>query len=323
MINCFLGVDIGGTSIKSAIVNEKGKILLENNVSTDANNGPAHVKKRIKECISEIMKKAGKHKIMAAGIGSAGLVDDKGNIRQPPNFPGWKSENIGKLVKNITHLPAWVENDANAAALGEAIFGAGKNFSDFILLTLGTGVGGGIFINNELYRGKNFTAGEVGHIIVFPEGKKCNCGSLGCLERYVGIAGIKERAIEKLASANNRSILKNMINNDYTLLSPKIIYQAAKEGDKLAVSVLEETGVILGYAASTLITILNLQAIILAGGVSQAGNFIIKPMKEAIKKNTMPLIQKGFSLITASLGKDAGVIGAAAIALYNYKKQKK
>jgi glucokinase len=256
--------------------------------------------------------------IKAIGVGCPGIVDDKGIVSRPPNFPKWDSENLMIPVRQTANVPVWVENDGNVAALAEGTFGAGKQFANFILMTLGTGVGGGIVLNNILYKGHGFAAGEIGHIIVFPEGKQCNCGARGCLERYVGIAGINELAQEKLSLAKTEGPLMRMIDHDYSKLSPWNIEKAANKGDEIAAAVLRETGTILGYAASTLANILNIEAIIIAGGVAEAGTYLLEPMKETFMKNTLSIPREQCAILPAALRKRTGVIGAAALAIREY-----
>lgn len=318
----YVGIDIGGSSIKAAVVSEKGQILRETRIETQSDKGPAVIKGNIAKAVQEILRMAEQaHEPVAAiGVGSAGIVDDKGNVSHPPQFPGWVTENIAKLIQDTSRLPAWVDNDANVAALGEATFGAGSAFSDFVLMTLGTGVGGGLILNGELYKGPGFAAGEIGHIIVYPNGKKCNCGGAGCLERYVGIAGIIERALELSAKAPGNSILRKKVEANEAI-SPLTVCEAAQQGDEIAAAVLRETGEILGYAAATLFNILNMRAIIAAGGIADAGDLILSPMRRIIDCNSFRSPFMKLQVIPATLGSKTGVIGAAALAFREHQRR--
>lgn len=322
MKKCYVGVDIGGSSVKAAVVSESGQITREARIETQSDKGPAVIKSNIAKVVREILAQAAaaKEPIEAIGVGSAGIADNKGNISHPPQFAGWGTENIAKLIEETANLPTWVDNDANVAAIGEATFGAGAAFTDFVLMTLGTGVGGGLILNGELYKGPGFAAGEIGHIIVYPNGKRCNCGGAGCLERYVGIAGIIERALELSARAPESSILRRKVEANEPI-SPLTISEAARQGDEIAAAVLRETGEILGYAATTLFNILNMQAIIAAGGIADAGDLILSPMRRVIENNAFRSPFMKLKVIPATLGAKTGVIGAAALAVVERKRQ--
>ncbi len=324
MSRFYVGIDIGGSSIKAAVVSDKGEITREAKTETQSDKGPAIIKGNIAKAIREILKQAEQNteNVAAIGIGSAGIVDNRGNVIDPPQFPGWGSQNIAHLAEETSGLPSWAENDANVAAIGEATFGAGTSYSDFVLMTLGTGVGGGIVLNGELYKGTGFAAGEIGHILVFPNGKHCNCGANGCLERYAGIAGIVERAAELLAAAPSSSLLRRQKEAGQAL-SPLLIHEAAMQGDEIAKTVLRETGEILGYAATTMFNILNMQAIVVAGGISDAGDFILAPMRSVIKRNACrsPLME--LAVVPATLGSKTGVIGAAALAIRELRRRER
>jgi glucokinase len=308
MTDHYLGIDVGGSSIKGAVVTADGEVLHHLREASAVRKGPEAVKQRIAGCATRLRDWAAEQGLRprAAGVGAAGVVDDRGVVHHPPNFPGWRSENLEQVVGAATGLPTVVANDGDAAALGAAVFGAGRGFRDFALLTLGTGVGGGLILNGELYRGAGFAAGEVGHIIVFPGGEPCNCGARGCLEQYVGIAGIVRRAAAAGIAEPG--------------LAPQRIHELALAGDERAVDVLRETGEIVGLAVASVFNLLNLEAVIIGGGVAAAGDLLIDPIREAVARqcHRSPLLE--LEVVPAELGERAGVIGAAALALREHPR---
>ena len=204
-------------------------------------------------------------------------------------------------------------NDANVVAMAENAFGAGKEFQDFICATLGTGIGGAIVVGGNVVTGADGTAGEIGHTTVDPDGPLCNCGNHGCLERFVGIKYIVARALSKLESGTQESRLPKMVDGQLENLTPKIIAQAAEQGDSLAREVFEETGMYLGIAFANLVNILNPEAIVLGGGVSNAGELIFGPIRETIQRRAMIVPRKTVQVVRATLGHDAGIIGASLL----------
>ncbi|MFQ5822699.1 MAG: ROK family protein [bacterium] len=311
----YLGIDLGGTNIKVGVVTDKGQVLHHLSLPTEAAKGPEHVLAQIKKGVKKIIELAKTDKFEAVGIGTPGSVDAKGYVRYPPNFPNWQEVPVKDEIEQFIGLPTYLDNDANVAAIGEGVFGKGKYFTDFLCITLGTGVGGGLFLNGKMYRGNGWAAGEIGHVTVDPDGPRCNCGNYGCLERLVGAKYISERAVDKIKRAEKETKILELADQDFFKITPKIITEAAVNGDQLAHAVLTETGEILGIALASVINLLNLPLIIVSGGISQAGSLILDPMRETIYKRTLPVPRKAFEVTTASLGTQAGVIGAAALAM--------
>ncbi|MFQ6112704.1 MAG: ROK family protein [bacterium] len=311
----YLGIDLGGTNIKVGIVTAEGQVLQHLTLDTEAAKGPNHVLEQIKKGMQKIIELAGTVEFEAVGIGAPGSVDAKGFVKYPPNFPAWQEVAVKDEVEQFLDLPTYIDNDANVAAIGEGVFGKGKYFTDFLCITLGTGVGGGLFLNGRIYRGSGWAAGEIGHVTVERDGPPCKCGNQGCLERLVGAQYIAERAVQKIELMARETKILELVDNDFSLITPKIITEAALSGDKLAQEVLKETGQILGIAMASVLNLLNLPLIIVSGGISQAGSFILDPMRKTIHKRALPVPRKGFEVATAALGTQAGVIGAAALAM--------
>ena len=226
MANYYLGVDMGGTLIKIAIVDDKANVIEESVVNTDINANP----KSVIENITEVFKKF-KHynKVKTIGIGIAGDIDFRqGIVRMSPNLPKWNKVQLKKDIEKITGKTVYVDNDANTAAIGAYWLDIKAKADNMICVTLGTGVGGGIIINKKLFRGNNGTAGEIGHITVEPDGRKCNCGNYGCAETYIGVRHIVKETIDLLKTNKSKYILK-LANNDIEQITPKLLSQAAEK----------------------------------------------------------------------------------------------
>jgi len=292
-----IGVDLGGTNLRVALVSRKGEVL-----------------KKIKEPstgdIFESLKKAIQGllspEVEGVGIGVAGVVDREGKkVIVSPNLPEINGMDFKKLGFRV---PLYVENDANAAALGEATMGAGKEIKNFVMLTLGTGVGGGI-----IHKGKLLAmAAEIGHMSIMAEGEKCFCGNLGCLELYCSARAIIGAATRSL-EAGAESSLREVTQGNIYRVTPEDIYNAAMEGDNLSREVLKNAGKYLGVGIANVINIMSPDAVILAGGLIGAWNiYVEEAIREASKRAFKSLYQK-VSIIPASLGDEAGVVGAASL----------
>lgn len=310
-----IGVDLGGTSIKVGIVSKEGKLLRKTSVETLADQGPKVVIKQIIKGIKLVTD--GKMKDYAGiGIGSPGVVSIKhGTVENPPNMAGWKKVKLGDIIQEEFSLPTVVENDANAAAIGELIFGAGRKFSDFIMITMGTGVGGGLILNNKLYRGEMGAAGELGHITIDYKGAPCNCGSIGCVEAYVGNNYLVERVKLQLQGHPNSKIF-DLLDNNLGNLTPKVINDAYIAGDTFAGGVIKETGEYLGYALASVVNALDVSKIIIGGGVSGFGKPLFDSITAAIKERTLKSFRDKIRVYPAKLKNEAGIKGASALVFY-------
>jgi glucokinase len=310
-----LGVDMGGTSIKVGIATEKGKIIKKVSVDTKADEGPDVVIKQIKKGLKTILKNNSK-KIEGIGIGAPGsVILKKGTVENPPNLKGWEKVPLGNIIKKEFNQNVFVENDANAAAIGEMIFGAGKKLDNFIMVTLGTGVGGGIIINRKIYRGEQGAAGEIGHITVDKNGEKCNCGSIGCVEAYVGNNYLCNRVINELSKMTNSKI-NELIEGDYINLTPKVIHQAAELGDDYAKSVIIDVGRTLGIAIASTVNLLDISNVIVGGGVAGFGKLLFNSIEESIRQRVLQPIQERVKVKAAKLKNEAGIKGATALVFY-------
>lgn len=317
-----IGVDVGGTKINAVAIDETGKILAKVVAPTNASKGKTVAIRNILSVIKQIITLAQNKNLHPTGIGIGApgpLNPETGIIIKAPNLPGWKNVPLRNIISAHTNLPVVLENDANAAALGEYYFGAGKNAKVMLLLTLGTGVGGGIIIDGKIFSGANFIGAELGHTIIKYDGLKCPCGNYGCLEAYVSAPAIVRRA--QTAQGKKTALIK-MTNKRLTGLTAKMIYEAAKKGDRFSQNIMRETGQLLGIGITTLANIFNPELVIIGGGVSQAGNMILSTARQEVRRRAMPGIARTLSILHAKLGEEAGAIGAACLILFNASKQR-
>lgn len=310
-----IGIDFGGTTVKFGIVSAKGKIEKKLVLETNAEAGPKHVIKQIIKGVKELQKQS-KYKFSGIGIGSPGIISiKKGTVENPPNIPGWGRVHLGRIIERETGIETFVENDANTAALGEMIFGSGKVHDSFIMVTLGTGVGGGLILNKKLYRGETGGAGEIGHVSIDINGKKCNCGSIGCIEAYTGNNYLIEDVREQLGTHKDSKIYE-ILENDLDLLTPEIINMAAEQGDEFAINVINEVGKNLGCALASVCNVLDVTTIIVGGGVAGFGKRLFDSILLSARDRVLKSLSPRIKIISAKLKNDAGIKGASALVFY-------
>jgi len=315
----YVGIDFGGTGIKVGIIDESGKILIKDSFVTDPKKSGDEIVKHIAECTQKVMddSKLPQENILGVGIGSPGLLNpETGQLKIVTNVPNLNEVYMAKGISDFLKKPAFLDNDVNAMSLGEFYYGSGKGKQNVIALTVGTGVGGGIILNGQLYRGSTFTAGEIGHMSIARDGKHCGCGNYGCLERYVGKEGIIERFEMYKSKGIETSIDKYLEEGKVT---PKAIAMAAKDGDKISIEVLKESGEILGHAIASLVNILNPEMVIIGGGISNAGDLLMEPVRLGMLKHAYTIPAAAVKIVRAQLGNDAGLVGAASLAVANLK----
>ncbi len=307
-----IGVDLGGTTIKIGIVSDKGKIIKKVVVDTLAEEGYKKVIKQIKKGISEVLSK-NKKTIEGIGIGSPGLViRKKGTVENPPNFPGWKKVQLGKIISEEFPYKTYVENDANAAAVGEQIFGAGKRHDSFIMVTLGTGVGGGIIFERKVFAGETGGAGELGHLSIDLNANQCKCGNVGCVESYAGINYLCN-SVKRQMEKNPDSLIVKWVNEENKTLEPKLIHEAAEEGDPFALDVIHTLGINIGAGLTSIVNVLDIATIIMGGGVAGFGDRLFDTIETTIKERVLTPHRTRIKLKQAKLKNDAGIMGASAL----------
>lgn len=295
-----IGIDLGGTRIKMGLVDDKAMIYCRREVDTPSNAGRKDIINSIIDNISYIVlrSKLNKKDIAGVGIGVPGPVDFKnGVVRYFTNIKGWRNVPLRSILEKRLGLKAALDNDVNAMTLGEHRFGAGKGALNLVCLTLGTGVGGGIIINGELYRGSTMCAGEIGHIPINESGPSCNCRGMACLERYIGNRYILDRS-------------RKVFGREMTLEQLSII---ARKGDKKAINIWEDVAKKLAVALTGVVNLLNPDLVVVGGGVSKAGELILRPLRKEIKKRSMKDQAMHVKVVRAELGNNAGIIGASLL----------
>ncbi|MFG6148523.1 ROK family glucokinase [Halobacillus sp. B23F22_1] len=311
-----IGADIGGTTIKLAVISTEGEIIKKWEIHTDTSDRGKHITRDINIAINDTLDELQLHKasILGIGAGAPGFVDtDTGYINEAINI-GWKDYDFGVELSELTGVPVWVDNDANLAALGENWLGAGRGVENLIAVTLGTGVGGGIIANGEVLNGANGTAAEIGHMTVKKSGgAPCNCGRTGCLETETSATAIVRKAKETVNQYPASTL------SELEALTARDVFEAADDGDPAAKEVLEEVIDTLGLALSNLTVTINPNKIVLGGGVSKAGEQLLNPLKEAYLRYALPRAAEACKFELAELGNDAGVIGGASLVKQYHK----
>ena len=288
-----IGVDLGGTKIAAALAYSTGKVITDLTLPTEAAKGKKQVLANLKKAIYTLAQ-GNKAKITCIGVGVPGpILYDKGIVIEPPNLPGWKRVNLKKILQDEFKVPVHIDNDANCAALAEARFGAGKKARHFIYMTISTGIGGGIIIDRKLYRGMIGAAGEFGHMIIDSKGFTCGCGNVGCLEALGSGTAIKKRSgMDAIA-----------------------VELSARQGDKKAIAVIEETAHYLAIGIANLVNIFNPELVIVGGGVSKMRELLLDPIRKEFKKYALTLTAKNVKIVRAKLGSESGMLGAVALCL--------
>ncbi|HOH31597.1 MAG TPA: ROK family glucokinase [Candidatus Hydrogenedentes bacterium] len=322
MNKVIIGVDLGGTNIKTAIVGEDKKIIAKSSQPTGEDTGPEAVMNLMAQCIFDLIRDNGLEmsQVLAAGFGAPGPMNwQTGIVFSPPNLKGWKDVPLAEEMQKRLGVPCYVDNDANVACYGEYWLGAGQDAESIVVFTLGTGVGGGIVVFGKLLRGIDGTAAELGHLTVQRDGRLCGCGARGCLEAYASVTGMIRTAEEGWDNAETR--LKQMCKGDPKALRGKLIYDAAVEGDAYALHVFHETAVWLGLGAASMINALNPERIIFCGGMSNAGDLLFDTVRKTVMANAFEVPAKRCQILPAGLGNDSGVIGCAGCALDRYLRK--
>jgi glucokinase len=313
-----VGVDLGGTTIKIAFITLDGHIVDKWEIPTNINEDGKSIVKDIAQSIKNQLAQLSEtqDKLLAVGMGAPGFIDMKtGFIYHAVNI-GWKNYPLKEELERETGLPVIIDNDANIAAIGEMWRGAGDGEGNLLMVTLGTGVGGGIIVNGHIMHGTNGMAGEIGHITSIPEGgAACNCGKTGCIETIASATGIARIAKEK--AENDKSSVLNRILSENGELKAKDVADAAENGDQAAIETLDEVAFHLGLVIANLSNSINPGKIVIGGGVSQAGDVLMSRLEKQFKRFALPRVAEGASLKVATLGNDAGVIGGAWLAKHN------
>lgn len=316
-----IGIDLGGSAVRLSTVTSNGRLRYSKRVDISERREKDYVISSIITNIKELkaIENGSRNEVIAIGIGSPGIIDIKrGIVLTSPNFKDWKKVRLKTIIENEFNLPVILDNDANAAAYGEKWKGVGRKVDSMVCLTMGTGIGGGIILNREVWHGSDGMAGEIGHMTVNPDGPLCNCGNTGCLEVYSSATGMVRSAISHLKSGR-KSNLKKHSSGDSSGITAIMIYDAALRGDRLSVEILAEAGKYLGIAIASLINILNPEMIVMAGAVSGASDLFMPAARQEINKRAFSVLVERTKIVRGKLIDSAGIVGAAGLALKHYE----
>ncbi|NIP31822.1 MAG: ROK family protein [Candidatus Dadabacteria bacterium] len=309
-MNKYLGIDVGGTNIRGAIITENGEVIERHKTASEAKKGIGTLINNIEKFFHHFSN----YNLQGVGIGIPGIIDQKkGLLTQAPNIKNAKDYPIKKALLNKLNLPIEIENDANCAALGEYWIGESKKVSSLIILTIGTGLGGGIILDDKLWNGSNGMGGEIGHMTINPEGPRCNCGNYGCIESYVSAEAIRRIVGE---TEDLKQQLINIKKEDI----PEELMKLALKKNKIAVKIWKDLGKYLGLGIANLVNILNVEMVIIGGGLSNAWELFIKQTKDEVKKRGLSGPVENLKIKKASLGDDAGIFGACYLAINRNNK---
>ena len=308
-----VGIDVGGQTSKIGVVDARGTVLAQTVIRTDTYDQVEPYIAELAEAVKKLIKESGTEgKVRGVGVGAPNGNYYTGTIENAPNLLwGRQKVEFAKLLTEALELPVALTNDANAAAVGEMTYGAARGMKNFIMITLGTGVGSGIVINGEVVYGHDGFAGELGHTIaVRNNGRTCGCGRTGCLETYCSATGVARTAREWLELSDEPSVLRSL-----DTIASKDVYEAAKEGDKLALKIFEFTGKILGRSFADFIAFSAPEAIVLFGGLARSKEFLLEPMETAMNENVLNLWKNKVKIVFSQLKEsDAAILGASALA---------
>lgn len=315
--NYVIGIDLGGTKISGAISDLQGNILSQYTTPTLAEEGEDAVLNRIIKVIEKVMGDANKgtDAIKAIGIGSPGPLDaKKGIIITTPNLP-FENFALVEPIQKKFGIHTYLDNDANVAAIGEYVFGAGKGTKNMVFVTVSTGIGGGAIINGYIYRGNTCNALEIGHTTLVEDGPRCNCGNYGCAEALASGTAIGKRAKEAIENGAKTSL------TNYEKVTSYEVFVEAKKGDKVAADIIDKCLNYLGICIANIVNTFDPEMVIIGGGVSKAGDIVFDKVKEVVNKRAFKAIAESCKIVPAGLGTDAGVIGSVALALLESKNQ--
>lgn len=311
-----IGIDVGGTNVKIALVDKSGKIIYSNSVPTYAKMGYEYTVNNIKQAIKDLMKETNTTSKDIDGIGFdfPGQVDYKtGVVKLAPNIPGWVNVPIAQMIEEEFHIPTRIDNDVRCAALGEMKFGAGQGCENFVCITVGTGIGSGLVVNGQLVRGASNAAGEIGHIkLQMKDGLICGCGDTGCLEAYASGPSIVAMAQDYIKGGKSTKF-REMAAAEGGEITPYMVAKAAEAGDPVAKRIFAIVGEYIGIGLTSVINLLNPEKVIIGGGVAEAGDLLLDPIRKTIKERAMVVAGSVVEIVPAQLGNSAGVIGASML----------
>ncbi len=312
MDKLIVGVDIGGTWIRAGLCNARGEIIQRAKAPTPAREEPEVGLERIKSIVREVLT----DRVEAIGVGAPGPLDPwRGVIVKAPNLERWKDVHLKDVLEEEFGLPVYVGNDCNVAALAEQHFGAGQGVKNLIYITVSTGIGGGIIVDDRLLLGGQGFAAEVGHQTIDVNGPRCKCGNIGCLEALASGSAIARRAVELIEKGRETAIAA-LVGGDLTKVTAEVVNEAARRGDELAIELIQQAGFYIGVGIVNLLHLFNPEMVIIGGGVSKAGDLLFEPIRSTVRERAMmDLYWEKTPIVPSTLGDDVGILGAVALVL--------
>ena len=315
----YAGIDLGGTTIKGALVDENGQILIQKAIPTGGERAKEEIVKDMANLILNLMSEYGcdPEEVEAVGVGSPGSIDPvNGIVVEANNFADFRNVPVREIMQEILDKPVYVDNDANVAALGESMFGAGEGNKNCVLCTLGTGLGGGVVIDGKIFSGAYYGGTELGHTVIVADGEQCTCGRKGCWEAYSSATAIIRDA-RRAAEKDPDSLLHKLANGDLNNLDAKMVFDAADAGDASAIRVKEDYIKYLGLGITNMINIFQPEVMMIGGGVCAQGEKLLAPLRKILDREVFAGMFYKIKFRTATLGNDAGVVGAAMLGKIN------
>ncbi|WP_443862864.1 ROK family protein [Fusobacterium ulcerans] len=310
----YVGIDLGGTNTKIGLLNIEGDILKSSIIKTLSSEGVDKTMERIWGVIQELAKEANINikNVKGIGMGIPGPVEDQSIVAFFANFPWGTNVNVKEKLEKITGIEAKLDNDANIIALGEAKYGAAKGSKSSVTVALGTGIGGGIYVNGRLVSGFKGAGGEIGHMKIVKDGRVCGCGQKGCFEAYASATGLIREAVSRL-TVNKQNLLYTMIEGNIAGLEAKDIFDAAKEGDAFSLDLVDYEAEYLAMGIANILNIINPETIVLGGGVALAGDILLDPLRKKLEKYALPVTLEDLKIVQGILGNEAGIKGAVGL----------
>ena len=310
----YVGIDLGGTNTKIGLLNIEGDILKSSIIKTLSSEGVDKTMERIWGVIQELAKEANINikNVKGIGMGIPGPVEDQSIVAFFANFPWGTKVNVKEKLEKITGIETKLDNDANIIALGEAKYGAAKGSKSSVTVALGTGIGGGIYVNGMLVSGFKGAGGEIGHMKIVKDGRVCGCGQKGCFEAYASATGLIREAVSRL-TVNKQNLLYTMIEGNIAGLEAKDIFDAAKEGDAFSLDLVDYEAEYLAMGIANILNIINPETIVLGGGVALAGDILLDPLRKKLEKYALPVTLEDLKIVQGILGNEAGIKGAVGL----------
>ena len=309
-----MGIDLGGTNTKIGLLNIEGDILKSSIIKTLSSEGVDKTMERIWSVIQELAKETDVNieNVKGIGMGIPGPVEDQSIVAFFANFPWGTNVNVKEKLEKITGIETKLDNDANIIALGEAKYGAAKGSKSSVTVALGTGIGGGIYVNRMLVSGFKGAGGEIGHMKIVKDGRVCGCGQKGCFEAYASATGLIREAVSRL-TVNKQNLLYTMIEGNVAGLEAKDIFDAAKEGDIFSLDLVDYEAEYLAMGIANILNIINPETIVLGGGVALAGDILLDPLRKKLEKYALPVTLEDLKIVQGILGNEAGIKGAVGL----------